>query len=471
MLFECPPEDALGRPVRSLLDDSILNFEAQDALAEIERDGLVYEVRTSPINDRHGQLTGHTLVVQDITARKRRERRLADQHARLERLDDLNAAIRGVHRALVTATSRGEIRRAVCTCLTDSGLYRTACAADIATIHGSTDDWTVSGTASETPELPPNLLDTIQSDSVRDAATVDAGTRSNPWTVVPLVYGPTVYGILAVQREPEQSAVTERERDVLVELGELIGHASNAVETRQLLTAESVVELEFRSRDTDGTLLGAAKQLGAALELRGFVPNAVDGNLAYIHASGATSEDVVSALTDWQHGHTRAVRDGDDDSLVEWSVPDETLLGILASEGAHICSLAACGDQSVVTVEVASDADVRKLVDTIRTAFPDTSLSTKRTHDRPVAGAETLSREMLTDLTDRQQEVLETAYHAGYFDWPRGSTAEEVAETLGITAPTLHAHLRKAEATVFTDLLSDENRMATEPAADSGDEQ
>ncbi|MEF8778108.1 MAG: helix-turn-helix domain-containing protein, partial [Natronomonas sp.] len=37
------------------------------------------------------------------------------------------------------------------------------------------------------------------------------------------------------------------------------------------------------------------------------------------------------------------------------------------------------------------------------------------------------------------------AYFAGYFDWPRGSTAEEGADSMGVSSPTLHNHLRKAE--------------------------
>jgi predicted DNA binding protein len=48
-------------------------------------------------------------------------------------------------------------------------------------------------------------------------------------------------------------------------------------------------------------------------------------------------------------------------------------------------------------------------------------------------------------MTDRQQEALEAAFRAGYYDWPRESTAEEVADSLDIASPTLHGHLRKAE--------------------------
>jgi len=48
-------------------------------------------------------------------------------------------------------------------------------------------------------------------------------------------------------------------------------------------------------------------------------------------------------------------------------------------------------------------------------------------------------------MTDRQREALEVAYRAGYFHWPRETSAEGVADRLDITRPTLQAHLRKAQ--------------------------
>lgn len=51
--------------------------------------------------------------------------------------------------------------------------------------------------------------------------------------------------------------------------------------------------------------------------------------------------------------------------------------------------------------------------------------------------------ELDVGLTERQDEVIETAHYAGYFAWPRESTAEEVAAAMEITPPTLHHHLRK----------------------------
>jgi predicted DNA binding protein len=59
----------------------------------------------------------------------------------------------------------------------------------------------------------------------------------------------------------------------------------------------------------------------------------------------------------------------------------------------------------------------------------------------------------MDELTDRQREALEAAYRAGYFEWPRESSAEEVAGTLDISRPTFQGHLRKAEDAVLAALF------------------
>jgi predicted DNA binding protein len=59
-------------------------------------------------------------------------------------------------------------------------------------------------------------------------------------------------------------------------------------------------------------------------------------------------------------------------------------------------------------------------------------------------------------LTEKQQSVLRAAYHAGYFEWPRGSTAEELAESMDISSPTLHNHLRRAQQKLLGVAFDDE---------------
>ncbi|WP_123533310.1 helix-turn-helix domain-containing protein [Halosimplex salinum] len=56
-------------------------------------------------------------------------------------------------------------------------------------------------------------------------------------------------------------------------------------------------------------------------------------------------------------------------------------------------------------------------------------------------------------LTDRQQEVLETAMEMGYFQRPRSANATEVADELDISPSTFAEHLASAQSKVLDSLL------------------
>lgn len=56
-------------------------------------------------------------------------------------------------------------------------------------------------------------------------------------------------------------------------------------------------------------------------------------------------------------------------------------------------------------------------------------------------------------LTDRQLEVLETAYEMGYFERPKEANATEVADHLGIAQSTLTEHLIIAQRKLLDDTL------------------
>jgi len=58
-------------------------------------------------------------------------------------------------------------------------------------------------------------------------------------------------------------------------------------------------------------------------------------------------------------------------------------------------------------------------------------------------------------LTDRQQEVLRTAYREGYFERPRAANATELAEELGISQSTFAEHLTAAQRKLFADVFAD----------------
>lgn len=60
----------------------------------------------------------------------------------------------------------------------------------------------------------------------------------------------------------------------------------------------------------------------------------------------------------------------------------------------------------------------------------------------------------LDTLTDRQLEILETAFELGYFEVPRNVSTDEVADELGLDPSTVAEHLRRAERNLLSELLA-----------------
>ncbi len=63
----------------------------------------------------------------------------------------------------------------------------------------------------------------------------------------------------------------------------------------------------------------------------------------------------------------------------------------------------------------------------------------------------------LSQLTEKQQEVLLAAYKYGYYDIPRRINTEELAQKLGLVDSTVVEHIRKAEQRLVRHII--ENKL------------
>jgi DNA-binding CsgD family transcriptional regulator len=57
------------------------------------------------------------------------------------------------------------------------------------------------------------------------------------------------------------------------------------------------------------------------------------------------------------------------------------------------------------------------------------------------------------DLTDRQREVIETAWEMGYYEVPKQVSSEEIAAELDLDPSTVAEHLQRAERNLLGQLL------------------
>lgn len=56
----------------------------------------------------------------------------------------------------------------------------------------------------------------------------------------------------------------------------------------------------------------------------------------------------------------------------------------------------------------------------------------------------------LDELTDRQREVIRTAYDEGYYEVPREVTTDDIAAELGVDPSTVAEHLQRAERNLLS---------------------
>lgn len=109
----------------------------------------------------------------------------------------------------------------------------------------------------------------------------------------------------------------------------------------------------------------------------------------------------------------------------------------------------------VVTLHIEEDANLGAVLGGVRTAAADVSVRSVTRSSGDDHGTEELVRVDRGRLTERQLEVLETAHEMGYYEYPRGANATEVAAALGICPSTLAEHLAAAQTKLLGDVLGD----------------
>jgi len=212
-----------------------------------------------------------------------------------------------------------------------------------------------------------------------------------------------------------------------------------------LLSSDTVVELTIQLSDPADPLVAAATELDADLDVDGVVPQDDDRLLAYLTVDGAAPTRLEAVFTDADAASlSRVVENGDDGGTAEVELAGETALGTLSARGGTVRSAAFEPQRGRITIDLPPGAEIRRVADAVTRRF-DAEVLAKRQRERERTTATAFRDELRDRLTDRQETVLRTAFLADYFESPRGSTAEEVADALDITGPTLLYHLRASQ--------------------------
>jgi len=409
--------------------------------------------------------------------RKARERQLERHREQLAALNQLNGVVREITDAVIDQSTREEIERTVCEALADSASYEFAWIGELdaatdefelraeAGVEGYLDEVTITADEDDPHGRGPTGR-AFRAREIHVTRDIEEDYEYEPWreyvrergayssAAIPIVHEGTIYGVLNVYAA-RPDAFADREREVIGQLGEIVGHAIAAVERKRALLSDEVIEANFRVENVFAEF-DVDDRTDDEIRLEQVVPAGGDEYLAY-GSTPADNEDVLEALVDvlpaWES--VRIVDDELDRLRFEIRFGEPSVQAAVATHGGYVEAATIEGGDFHLAVQLPHGADVRQIVDVVQESYPTAELRAQRQVSRDDGGTSRMVSAFHDDLTDRQRTVVETAYYAGYFEWPRDSSGEEIAESLDIAPATFSQHLRTAENRIFAALFQD----------------
>lgn len=414
---------------------------------------------------RHGEWAGQRITdagepavlvsIRDVTERKRRERKLQWER-------ELN---RTLQTALVEARTRDDLERSVTELLVDYG-YALAWIGDVSddTVH----PWAVAGDRSYvealtaatgdnldsepsvwaarrgTPQFIPDFDDLFATDW-RETAT-NHGYQAG--AAIPLTYNNVTYGVLAVYHESD-GRFDETEQQLLTELADTVAFALHTFKTQSALAADQILEVTLQVRGTEYYLCDllstpSINSGGAAVTVHGTILHGDNELLQYVSLNGVEQKSFRAVAADHPAVTDVTVIDESGNRL-QLLLNETTPEAQLADFGAVVRSTTVTAGQADISIEVAARETVSAAVEAVERTFGSARVISVVERD----STETAIAK--NGLTEKQAAALEAAYHHGYFEQPRRSSATEIAAALEITHSTFLQHLRTAQRKVFND--------------------
>lgn len=410
-------------------------------------------------------------VDREQTVREQRNT-LAERNAVLERVQRVNEIIRGSTTDLIRASTREEIVQAVCDRLATAEAYRFAW---IGTHDVVTDDvvpevWagvedgyleTVTVTADESEDGQAPTGEAVRTQQTQVQNNLAANPPFEPWQqsaldrgyqasiAVPLVYQDTLYGVLSLYAD-QPDVFNQMEEAVLTELGETIGYALNALERKRALVSEQSVELEFQLRKGNPPLFQIAAEYDCEFEFENIVQRADGPPGIFFTVRGVPPDEVLMfGESSPEIEELTLVSDRDGEAVFETRLRDSAFFSALLDRGAMPQTLTAAGAEGYAVIRVPRTSDIRSFVELFEMQYEEVELVGRREVDEPIKTQQEFEAEFRTQLTERQEEILKTAYLSGFFKWPREMSAQELAEMLEVSQPTVSRHIRAGEQKLF----------------------
>lgn len=461
------------RVERKMIDDSIdiPTLEAQ----LIRADGTTFSAEATFALFDTNEGYERVGVARDISERKQQEQKLREQREQLTALNRFNETFREISHAVIDSTDPDSIEQLVCDLLVEH--YQFAWIGKLDPRNQSIIPRTVAG--NENGFLQEICLSVDQNAYCTDHPTTvaaltqraaflrDVGSicENDGWitaakdrgfnaiAAVPIAYDDRMFGILTIYSSSAEG-FDEIEQEILSHVGDVIGHAIYSVDQHRALISDAVIELDFRSVQLANLLVAATHDGNGNIIIDRTIPGPNNSYILFLTLTGFDLEKFQSVASDFESiTHFSVISQSDTELRLEITGTDFELLDVIQSFGGHILEFIVQENSVRVRSELPRHIDIRSVVESIREIDPSIEVLAQRTNTRQPTSPHDLHDVLVEGLTDRQRTAIETAYFAGYFDWPRANSGSDVATLLDLSPATFTEHLRRAQAKIFDEIF------------------
>ncbi len=406
-----------------------------------------------------------------------REQELKRRNQELERINTASSLREDIEDLLIRADSREEIEAGICSRLLeiddcayawigepDPGGNQVLKRVDSGQGLGYLEAVTITAVDDDSAEpagqavrrSEPTYIPNVAQQLRRGAWRTEALSRDFQSAFsVPMTYENFLYGVLTVY-STNRSGFDGPIRSTLTELGETIAYAIDAVQRKQALIGNKTTEIELEI-GTPTAISALAQAANAPVALEGVLTQDDGVTVLFVTVETSVTDETLEALE--TVSPPTVIRRDEEKTVLQLTVHGVFLAPIVERHGGVLRAVWSHPEegtratfslpQSVAVRTVLSDINRRGIGATLvarreQAVEPDPGVGLTRHHNDAA---------ILDSLTDRQREVVQTAYHAGFFDWPREATGEDLAGSLDISPPAFHRHVRTAERKLFTELF------------------
>lgn len=223
-----------------------------------------------------------------------------------------------------------------------------------------------------------------------------------------------------------------------------------------------VVELEFAVTDPAHPFVGASAAEDCRVDLEEMVPRGGGEYAEFFSVTGADPDSILAFAGQHESVSPKLVREYENGGLFEFSVAADCPAVTLAEQGALPRTVRGIDGEGTIVGELPSGSDPAAVVEGFLDEYSAAEFVAKREtdHSATTFNYDGFQQVLRARLTDRQFEVIEAAYEAGYYEWPRECTGQEVAKSLGITSATFSQHVHAAERKLLA-ILFEQSRAGS----------